>query len=150
MRALAQILRRREAGVIFSLLLMVLVFLAGNPRFFSVENVRAILLNASWIGLIAIGQSLALGAGVLDLSVSSLYGFSALMFVIISNNFGLFPGFFLTLLIALAFGFANGFLVTKLRINPLIVTLGTQYFRIKFYLRWFLAILRHFCIFNNC
>jgi len=128
MRTLTHILSRREAGVIFSLSLMFIVFLIGNPQFFSIQNIQAILLNAAWIGIIAIGQSLALGAGVLDLSVSSLYGFSALMFVIISNDFGLFPGFFLTLLIAITFGFANGVLVTKLRINPLIVTLGTQYF----------------------
>lgn len=88
-----------------------------------------ILLSSATLGIIAVGVAMLMIAGQFDLSVGSVYGLSSAI-VILSVNHGA-PGW-LALPIVLAFGFAigvvNGFLVTKLEIHSLIITLGSLMF----------------------
>ena len=66
-----------EVGVIAALLLLVAFFYFIQPAFLSERNVRAILNVVSFVGIIAIGQTILLVAGEFDLSVGSVAGVSA-------------------------------------------------------------------------
>jgi ribose transport system permease protein len=68
-----------EVGVIAALILLVAFFTALEPAFVSERNIRAILRVVSFVGIIAIGQSMLLIAGEFDLSVGSVAGLSAVV-----------------------------------------------------------------------
>ena len=66
-----------EVGVIAALLLLVAFFYFVQPAFLSERNIRAILNVVSFVGIIAIGQTILMVAGEFDLSVGSVAGVSA-------------------------------------------------------------------------
>ncbi len=68
-----------EVGVIAALILLVALFTAIEPAFISERNVRAILRVVSFVGIIAIGQTMLLVTGEFDLSVGSVAGLSAVV-----------------------------------------------------------------------
>lgn len=115
-----------EVGVIAALLILVLLFYALQPAFLSERNIRAILQVVSFVGIIAIGQTMLLVCGEFDLSVGSVAGLSAVVSAKLMTAFG-WP-----VPLALAgglatggvIGFVNGFVVVKLRIPAFIQTLG--------------------------
>src|SRR5690606_41819319 len=68
-----------EVGVIAALLLIVAFFYLMEPAFLSERNVRAILNVTSFVGIIAVGQTILLVSGEFDLSVGSVAGLSAVV-----------------------------------------------------------------------
>jgi ribose/xylose/arabinose/galactoside ABC-type transport system permease subunit len=65
-------------------------------------------------------------AGYIDLSVGSAMSLSAVVFALmILNGFGFLPALVITLIVGIAMGVLNGFLVMRLRITPVIATLVT-------------------------
>ncbi len=101
-------------------------FAFATDHFFSYSNSLNILTNVTVIGIVALGQTLAIVSGGFDLSVSGVVPLGAVAFVIFSNA-GLATPLAILLVIGVgaAVGLANGLLVTKVGINPLIATLGT-------------------------
>jgi len=115
-----------EVGVIAALLLMVAFFSALEPAFLSARNIRAILNVVSFVGIIAIGQTILLVSGEFDLSVGSVAGVSAViaakMMTALASPIPLavLGGVGIGLLI----GLVNGIIVVKFRIPAFIQTLG--------------------------
>ena len=80
----AQSFRRRligfiavgEVGVLAAMALLIGFFWLLEPAFLSERNIRAILNVVSFVGIIAIGQTILLVAGEFDLSVGSVAGLS--------------------------------------------------------------------------
>src|SRR3954453_5965104 len=66
-----------EVGVVAALALLVLLFYLIQPAFLSERNIRAIFTVVSFVGIIAIGQTILLVNGEFDLSVGSVAGLSA-------------------------------------------------------------------------
>jgi ribose/xylose/arabinose/galactoside ABC-type transport system permease subunit len=75
------------------------------------------------LGMLAVGQSLVMAAGGIDLSLGSTFGFSAMILAMLRH---LGYSFEVTILaglgVGIAFGLINGLLVTKLRFKPFIAT----------------------------
>ncbi|HYP44668.1 MAG TPA: ABC transporter permease [Propionibacteriaceae bacterium] len=112
--------------------LMVLVvaciaFTIINPRFAQPGTISIVLQQTAVIAALAIGQTLVILTAGIDLAVGAVCILSMLLMANLSANNGV-PGF-LALLIGIAFGtfcgFLNGVLVTRLKLPPFIVTLGT-------------------------
>lgn len=97
-----------------------------GPSFASLQNLETILRQTAIVGFAAIGMTLVILSGAIDLSVGSLI---ALVTVVIAYalDLGADPSFAVAagLLIALVAGAMNGLLVTRLRVGAFIVTLGT-------------------------
>lgn len=95
-------------------------------RFLSPDNVATVLRQAAIIGIVAIGESLVVLLGGMDVSVASTLGFCAIVFAAAVVTFGLHP--LIAVLAALGvgalIGAVNGLLVTAVGINPIIATLG--------------------------
>lgn len=123
---LQRFVARPEFGPFVLLLLLLLVFYAINPTFLSALNVGNTLAFAPELGIIALGMTLLLTAGEIDLSVGSVFGFSAVIMWTLYNSGAttLEVAFVLALALAVFIGFASGWMVTRLKIPSFLVTLG--------------------------
>jgi ribose transport system permease protein len=98
-----------------------------NPRYFSYRNLSTLMLQASIKGIITLGMSILIIAGMIDLSVGSLVALVAGLSVVVLNTTG---NVWYMLIFCVVFGgllgSINGLLVTKGKIAPFIVTLATM------------------------
>lgn len=115
-----------EVGVIAALLLIVGFFYVMEPAFLSERNIRAILNVVSFVGIIAIGQTILLVSGEFDLSVGSVAGLSAVVAGKLMTAMALpVP---LAILggvgVGATLGLLNGLIVVRFGIPAFIQTLG--------------------------
>jgi ribose transport system permease protein len=104
-----------------------------NPRFVGFENIANVVTRSAFIATIAVGQTLVITAGGLDLSVGAMAAFvSGVMILFLNLGFADNPVVMIGLAMLLAMGLgalcglANGLTTTIGRIEPFIVTLGTM------------------------
>jgi ribose transport system permease protein len=97
---------------------------AGN--FLTPYNVTIIIRAMAFIGLVAIGQSLVLLLGELDLSVGAIAGLSAVMGgkMMVEMGINPFVAFVFAVLLGTLMGLINGTIITSLNLNALVVTIG--------------------------
>jgi ribose/xylose/arabinose/galactoside ABC-type transport system permease subunit len=111
---------------IFSVLKLDQTPLFGRGSFLSPDSIINLLRSAVPILLMSGAFTLLMIAGYIDLSVGSAMSLSAVVFSwLVLNSFSLLPALFITLIMGSGLGFLNGFLVTRLRITPVIATLVT-------------------------
>ena len=115
-----------EVGVIAALVLLVALFYVLQPAFLSDRNIRAILQVVSFVGIIAIGQTMLLVTGEFDLSVGSVAGLCAVVSDKLMTAMALpVPVAILGgVLTGAVIGLVNGLIVVKFRIPAFIQTLG--------------------------
>lgn len=99
------------------------VFAASDPSYRSVDNFYPILEGFALVGLVALGLSVTMIAGELDLSVGSVAAVAGIVAVKLSS-WGLLPCIAATVAGAAAFGALQGFVIARLRINSLVFTIG--------------------------
>jgi L-arabinose transport system permease protein len=106
------------------------------PHFLSRSNLQGLGQSVITVGIVACGMLFCLASGDFDLSVGSVAAFSSVIGVMVINRLtpaeqGASPGPMLAgMAVGVAagagFGFINGFLIAKVRINALITTLATM------------------------
>ena len=115
------------SGVMVALTILVLALSLATDNFLSSFNVSLVIRTAAFVGLVALGQTLVLLVGGIDLSVGAGAGLSAIVGAIALTQWGLHP--WLVIPFTMAFGFflgaINGVFVAGLKLNPFIVTLAT-------------------------
>lgn len=130
--------RNLPMGVIGPILALVVLMAVGasmNENFLSWNNITNVLARSAFIGIIAVGMTFVITAGGLDLSVGSMAAFIAGLMILVMNS--LLPtlgvgipvvlaGMAVALLAGLAAGLLNGLLITGLKIEAFIVTLGSM------------------------
>ncbi len=121
-----KLIARPEFGPFVLLILEIAVFQTLNHNFLSPQNISNTLAFTVELGLIALAMTLLMTSGEFDLSVGSLFGFSAVLMWTLFNAgvTSLEVGFLLTLVTAALIGLVNGVFVTKLKIPSFLVTLG--------------------------
>jgi ribose transport system permease protein len=116
------------AAYVVGVLLLVLLIAGAfvSDRFATLPNLLNVHQQATGLALVALGQTLAILIGGIDLSVGSLISVTATLTSGLADNPYGGWGTAIAIVVALscAVGFANGFLVLWLRVHPLIVTLG--------------------------
>jgi len=122
-------LGRPESGVVllfgFYILLLV-VFTLLSPFFMTTRNMMAIGSNIAFIGLMAAAGTPLIIAGGLDLSVAAIAGLVGVLIAVLNGDYGIniWVAAALAVLLGGFIGAVNGLFCTRLRLNPLIVTLG--------------------------
>jgi len=102
------------------------IFWSINHDFLSLRNISNTLAFTVELGLVALPMTLLMTSGEFDLSVGSMFGFSAVVMWTLFNS-GLMPmgvAFLLALAAAALIGLVNGWFVTQLKIPSFLVTLG--------------------------
>jgi ribose/xylose/arabinose/galactoside ABC-type transport system permease subunit len=122
-RALA---RRPEVGILLVILALVVYMSIRFERFLSVDNLMNIARNYSDIGIGAVGMTLVLLIGGIDLSVASVMALGGLVASIAMVWWGLPVPVAILLGIGagVVVGLVNGFLIQRVRLAPFIATLG--------------------------
>lgn len=111
----------------FLMFLALFVFFSLTaPDFFNVYNVTTLLKGASLNVMVAIGFTIILITGELDLSIGSVMMFCGMLVVGLKPSLGWIGSFLVALSVGACIGVVNGLLVTKVRINSFIATLGTM------------------------
>jgi fructose transport system permease protein len=109
------------------LLVAVIIFGLINERFWAISNLSLITQQVSIVGALAVAQTLVILTAGIDLSVGAVAVLSSMVMAKTAAEQGV-PGPIALLLgfaVGAAAGALNGFLITKLRLPPFIVTLGT-------------------------
>lgn len=112
--------------LILAVLLCLCAFFVTN--LYTKANLTQLLLEISIYGMLAVGLSLVMLSGSIDLSIGFLMGVTAVVITGVLNVTGsLALAIVLGLLSGAAMGAINGLLVTKVGINPLIATIAMSY-----------------------
>ncbi|MET7241786.1 galactofuranose ABC transporter, permease protein YjfF [Methylobacterium sp. EM32] len=102
---------------------------AQFPAFLSTRVVGNLLTDSAFLGIVAVGMTIVIVSGGIDLSIGSVIGFTSVFLAIAIERWGLPPlaAFALALLIAAAFGAAMGWIIAVLDLPPFIVTLAGMF-----------------------
>jgi simple sugar transport system permease protein len=121
-----RLIARRELGPFLLLVLELVIFQSMNHEFLSPLNISNTLDFTAELGLMALGMTLLMTSGEFDLSVGSVFGFSAVLMWTLKNSgaTSLAVGFVIAMAVAALIGLINGWFVTRLRITSFLVTLG--------------------------
>ncbi len=126
--------RIQDLGPLLGLIVLCVAGTALNPDFATTDNVMNVLTRTAFIGIIAVGMTFVIISGGIDLSVGSMAALIAGAMILLMNNISasvespylvVSIGIAFALLLGALFGLAHGLLITKGRIEPFIVTLGT-------------------------
>lgn len=132
--ALSQWKRLSDFGPALGLILLAIVGTWLNSDFASWANIMNVLTRTAFIGIIAIGMCFVIITGGIDLSVGSMAALIAGLMILVMNAIAphisspllvVVLGIVLAVVLGAGFGLIHGLLVTKGRIEPFIVTLGT-------------------------
>ena len=116
----------REAGLFLVIAVLFIGFGLARPLFFDGDNVLNILVQASVVGVLAIGQTYVLITGGIDLSIGSIVAVAAIVSGLLAPEIGAPAAILAALLTGAVVGLINGALITLTGITPFIVTLGTM------------------------
>jgi rhamnose transport system permease protein len=117
---------RWETVTVLLLVASIIYGAATAPGFLSGQNLNSILSDVAEIALIALPMTLIIVAAEIDLSVASMLGLtSALLGYLWNHNWPMEAIIPVTLVVGALLGSVNGFLVTRLGLPSLAVTIGT-------------------------
>lgn len=110
------------------LLTMVIIASVASPYFLDIYNLQSLLRDLAFVGMIGVAQSLLLLVGELDLSVGKIASLCGILAGIMMVHKGMNPwlSFILGLVLGLVFGLINGIIITQLRLNSMVATIGMQ------------------------
>ncbi len=121
-------------GPFLGLIVLCLIAAGLNPDFATVDNALNVLTRTTFIGIIAVGMCFVIVGGGIDLSVGSMAALIAGLVILLMNKLGsmgwapntvVVAGAACAVSVGLALGTLHGLLITRGRIEPFIVTLGT-------------------------
>ena len=110
------------------LIIMFVIACIGSPYFLDVYNIQSLLRDLAIIGMIGIAQSLLLLVGELDLSVGKIATLCGILSGMLMIYAKINPWLALVcgLIFGIIFGLLNGLIITKLRLNSMVATIGMQ------------------------
>ncbi len=113
-----------------TLVFAALILISGllTPSFFSTNNFMAIFRNSAAIGVIGLGMTFVIIAGGIDLSVGANFAACGVIMILMQGSLGLpLPlAILVTCISGATIGFINGFIISKAKLPPFIVTLAMQ------------------------
>lgn len=118
--------RPAEVGVPYALVALALAASAvAIPGFLSTSHLSAMSSTAAYVGILAIGETIVLLLGGIDLSIPYTLNLAAVLLVgFQSDGMSGWPDILLVLLVGLGVGVANGIGIAWLGVSPLVMTLG--------------------------
>jgi len=119
-------LQIREVNILIALIFMVIIMSAVSPYFLKQDNIFNVLRGMSTIGIMAIGQTMVIITGGIDLSVGSLLAVSSMLTarLITVHSQNALVAVICGLSFGLLLGTISGLIITRFKINPFITTLG--------------------------
>jgi ribose transport system permease protein len=126
-RLLRKLAESPEAGVIIACVVVFVLIAFNAPTYSSVGNLQVMGRDLAQVGILAIGESLVILTGGIDLSVGALAGLAGILAAWFNVREGM-PApaaILLTVVICAAVGFWHGTVITRLNVPPFVITLVT-------------------------
>lgn len=108
--------------------ILAILLIAGtivNDNFWAWQNIRNLLTQNVPVALVAFGMTLVLIAGAFDLSAGAIFAMGAVTFALFAQALPLPLAGILAILVGVAIGAVNGYVVAGLKVNPFIGTIAT-------------------------
>ena len=126
---------RKELGMLVALIALCALIATSNSAFLGPTNLENVTRQIAMLGIFAIGVSFVIVTGGIDLSVGSIIGLSGVIIARVSAphtesaltsgaGYPISLGIALALTVAVSIGLVQGLLITRLRLQPFIVTLA--------------------------
>jgi ribose transport system permease protein len=121
---------RRELGMLIALVVMCFALWLSNSDFLGASNAVNLTRQISMLGIFAIGIAFVIITGGIDLSIGSVVGLTGVIVARLSSTatgglgYPLWVGIVVALTVACLVGLVQGLLITRLKLQPFIVTLG--------------------------
>ncbi|NLV91493.1 MAG: ABC transporter permease [Firmicutes bacterium] len=118
-------------GALFALAVLFIISALASPYFLRTRNLLNILRQVSYTGIIGLGMTFVIISGGIDLSVGSMTALVGGVIILALNHFGggvsaIVLAGIIGLLFGAVLGAINGLIITKGKVAPFIVTLGTM------------------------
>ena len=107
-----------------AVLIVGLVLAILTPNFLRPDNLLNVLANASIVGIVGLGMTLAIAAGMFDLSVGSTAAFAGCVTLSLVPEHGVLPSVLAGLASGALIGLCNGLIITELRVPAFIATMA--------------------------
>jgi len=118
-----EFLKRNSAGILLIILLLYNAIFTRN--FFSIGTIWTIIIQCCTIILTGMAMTMVISTGGIDISVGSMLAAGA-VFSAVFLPLGLVPAILLSLILCGILGMISGFMVGKLLVSPMVVTLAMQ------------------------
>ena len=121
---------RREFGMFIALVLMCAGLWFSNHDFLNQSNIMNSTRQIAMLGIYAVGVGFVIITGGIDLSIGSVIGLTGVLIAKLSSHavgcmgYSIWIGISVAMAVAMLIGLAQGLLITRLKLQPFIVTLG--------------------------
>ncbi len=120
--------RHPESGALIVAIALIVIFGATSGGvWLNAGNLQSILHATAILGVLAAGEALVICTGEIDISVGSILGMGAFVFLGTATSIGVVPAVVLAIAAGCAIGAFNGYISSYLGISSLITTLGTLF-----------------------
>jgi ribose transport system permease protein len=121
-------LKNQTSYLILVIIAVSIVAAILNPRFLSARNFFNVMQQISVLGILSMAMALVMVSGHLDISIGNMAGLVGMIFTrMVLSGYSELLTMLLVLALAAVLGLINGFIVTKSKATPLIITLGMMY-----------------------
>lgn len=117
--------RLRDFGIPIAVLIVFCYLSFASPVFFTSRNLLNVLDQSAIVGMVAVGGTLVLIGGGLDLSVGAIFAISGVLAAQMADSTGVPAALAIGVLAGAAIGFVNGWISTVGRVNAIITTLAS-------------------------
>ena len=115
----------RNLGLTLALALALTVLACFSPKYMTFDNFVVVALQMSFIGIAALGTAHLVIGGNIDLSIGSLFALTAVTAAMLARDLSPYAAFPGAILLGSAIGLLNGALVWRVKLSPIIITLGS-------------------------
>jgi ribose transport system permease protein len=117
----------RAVALTATIIIMLMLFRYQSEYFLTIDNMMNILSQLPEVGLISLSLTFIIISGAMDLSAGSIVGLSAaILGIAYLAGLNIWASVFLALVVGTACGWLNGFLIARLRMQAIVVTVGTM------------------------
>lgn len=116
---------KKVLGILILLIVVCIITAISNENFFSAYNMQNVIRLTSLFGIISIGVAFVIISGGIDLSIGSVICLtgSLLPYLLVEHDFSITTALLLVGSISIVIGLFHGLLITKLKLQPFVVTL---------------------------
>jgi ribose transport system permease protein len=116
---------KKVIGVALVLLFVIVATAILNPAFVKPTNLKIVLRSAALYGILGIGAAFVIMGGGIDLSIGSVIGLVGVLLplLLVDKGWSVPTTLLVVLVVTLLIGLGHGLLITKLRLQPFVVTL---------------------------
>ncbi|TQJ31491.1 ABC transporter permease [Microbacterium sp. SLBN-146] len=118
--------RVRSFGVVLALIVLVVIVTVAQPAFLAPGNLMNILSQWAPIAIMGVGMTYVVITGGFDLSVAAVFALGGVVAAGLGQTMAPMIAFLVAVAVGALAGLLNGFIVTVLRVNPFIATLGSS------------------------